>query len=199
MSRETVGGIAVAMLSLLLPTGCSRQTTLEVPHQEIAAKQLPFDHKADASGHSPTAGMPAIVVPSGTWIRVHLNSSLSSSSAHPGDVIAATLDEPLVVRQQTLAPPGASVTGKVLVAKAAGGLQDPGYMRITLTAILLDGKLRELKTSSLFLKGTRDSVVLASDQARGPSGSLIAGGSNVEFSPARQLSFRLTDNLFLPD
>ena len=42
----------------------------------------------------------------------------------------------------TLAPRGAVLTGKVLDAKASDQFQEAGYLRLALTAISLNGKIR---------------------------------------------------------
>jgi hypothetical protein len=189
---------ALALIGLLvLAGGCSRHTTLDIPKKQVASGQLPFDHLPRTSGHSPTAGMPRIVLPSGTWIRVHLRSPLSSATARAGDAVDAILDEALVVQQQTLALAGARVTGRILMAKAAGA--DPGYLRITLTSILLDGRLRELKTSSLFLKGAQAAAPDTGITQASLATPTIGLPGDVQFTPQRQLSFRLTENLDLPD
>jgi hypothetical protein len=44
------------------------------------------------------------------------------------------------------------VTGKVLDAKASGELQEPGYMRLALISVSLNGQSLPIQTSSIFVK-----------------------------------------------
>jgi hypothetical protein len=70
-----------------------------------------------------------------------------------GDAFETMLLEPVIVRGQTVAPRGTPLAGKVLEARAAGPLQDSGYMRLALTAISVNGKPLPIQTSNLFVKG----------------------------------------------
>jgi hypothetical protein len=223
MNRGSAAGVAVAALAILLTAECARQPSLDMPRQSIAAEQLPFEQPADKIGHSPTPRLP-VVIPSGTWLHVRLKSPLSSATSQPGDLWTATLDRPIIVRDQVLAAAETKITGTVIAAKASDGAEDPGYMRVTLSEILLKGKPCVLKTSSVFLKGAQREVVpveiargtvgpafiaAASDTERKGAGGaskpgsvlagLGAGKRDVEFPADRQLSFRLTESIPLPD
>src|SRR5207244_1500317 len=95
-------------------------------------QQMPFDRLADKKGVSPTASLLPASIPAGTPIAIRLQSPVSSASSQSGDSFEAALDEPVVINGQAVAPRGATVTGKVVEAKASGNLQDPGYLRLTL-------------------------------------------------------------------
>ena len=95
----------------------------------------------------------ALVVPANTAIYVRLQQSISSTTAQSGQNFSAELDEPLVVEGQTLAPKGAPVTGKVVAARDSGHLHNAGYLRITLSSIMLNGKTVPLQTNSVFVSG----------------------------------------------
>jgi hypothetical protein len=145
---------------------------------------------------------------------------LSSAASQSGDSFDAVLDEPIVIDGQTVAPRGAAVTGRVVAAKASGRLQDPGYLRLTLTSIEVNGKALPLQTSSIFAKGgsheKRNLAMIGGGAgagaliggiAGGGKGALIgsaigaAGGTGTAyatgkkdagFSAERRLTFRLT-------
>src|ERR1041385_1544583 len=97
---------------------------------------------ADNSGSQqlPFAESKPLVVPANTAIYVRLQQSISSATAQSGQNFSAVLDEPLLVEGQTLAPKGASVTGRVVAARDSGHLHNAGYLRITLSSITLNGK-----------------------------------------------------------
>jgi hypothetical protein len=94
-----------------------------------------------------------VVIPASTAIYVRLQQSLSSKTAQPGEKFSAVLDEPLVVDDQTVAPKGAPVEGRVVAARDSGHLHNSGYLRITLSSITVNGKSMPLQTNSMFVTG----------------------------------------------
>lgn len=92
--------------------------------------------------------------------------------------------------------------GRVVAAKASGGSQDPGYLRLVLTAISIDDKSLSLQTSSIFVKGNsrdqRGSVLVAAATPYA-SGKYASGKKDAKFSAGWRLTFRLTQTLPLPD
>lgn len=157
----------LAILSVVMTAalGCNRNAapalvanvpTQGSPSATSSAQDLPFNASDDKSeGISPTESLipPPHRVPVGTPIIVRLQSGVSSGSAHPGDNFTAVLDEPIIVGSQTLVPRGARVIGKVVAAKPAGELQDPGYLRLALASISVNGKSFPLQSSSISVKG----------------------------------------------
>jgi hypothetical protein len=164
-----------------------------------------------------------LTVPAGTVLNVRLQSSVSSATANPGQSFDAVLDEPLVVKGQTVAPRGAAVTGRVVEAKSSGRLHDSGYLQLTLASININGKPVPVETSSLFAKGANHNKrnaaligggagagALIGGLAGGGKGALIGGlvgagagtggayatgKKDVGFGAERRLSFRLTQPL----
>jgi hypothetical protein len=164
----------------LLFSACSRQPGLVSPAENPPSK-LPFDNSPLGAGISPTKAFASISIPSGTAIEIQLQSSLSSRESHPGDEFQAVLSGPIVVQGQTLAESGAAITGKVLAAKACRP-GEPGYLRLTLSSVVLNGKAEDVHSSSLFCKGgARDRF----------SSEAAAGTNDVHFSTGRRLTFRL--------
>jgi hypothetical protein len=231
--------IALAVLSLAL-TGCSG-----VPNSNGAAtdqNQLTSSTSGDSTApfsssnqdeksqpehkgfFSRTPAAPeTVTVPAGTVVNVRLQNSVSSATAAPGQTFDAVLDEPLVVKEQTIAPRGAAVTGRVVEAKSSGHLHDSGYIRLTLSTITVNGKAIPIETSSLFAKGANHNKrnaaligggtgagALIGGLAGGGKGALIGGlvgagagtggayatgKKDVGFGAERRLSFRLTQPL----
>jgi hypothetical protein len=205
--------LAVAWASLAWETGCSRQLAAPVAAGSASNAQLPFDRVSDSSGISPTAGFHVDGVPAGTAVTVRLQSALSSADTRAGDSFQAVLAEPMVVAGRTVVPLGTAITGSVVAGKASGGLNNPGYLRLTLASIVLSGKPIPLQTSTIFAKGgwykkrkppaivrseaggkgTTSASTVDSDVA--PEPLIDAGQSDVKFSTGHRLTFRLVQPL----
>jgi len=202
-------GFVVLLLALSL-AGCTQRESLPTSVETVSADQhLPFEGTSDKAGNFPTGSLTPTAIPAGTPVTIHLQLSLSSASSRPGDPFDAVLDEPIVVRGQTIAPRGVVLVGKVLDAKPADQFQEPGYLRLALTAISLSGKLVPIQTSSIFVKrGSHEqrNVTILRDGA-GKKGALIGasidapgttfatGSMDVGVAPERRLTFRLAQSL----
>jgi hypothetical protein len=210
---------AFFFISLVL-TGCSRQLGPLASDNSGTVQQMPFDRPADNKGISPTASLLPASIPPGTPITIRLQSSVSSASSRAGDSFDAVLEEPIIIDEQLIVARGATVTGKVVEAKASGHLQDPGYLRLTLTAVSVNSKRVPVQTSSIFVKGGSHEKrnlemigggaaagALIGGLAGGGKGALIgttlgaAGGTgtayatgkkDVGFAAERRLTFRLS-------
>jgi hypothetical protein len=202
MEFGAAGLLAALGLVAALATGCSRQPGALSDQGPASSQQLPFDDSSDKNGISPTASLALGEVPGGTPITVRMESAVSSATAHAGDSFHALLDEPIIVQGRTIAPRGAAVSGRFLAAKASGRLQEPGYLRITLTAISVSGRSLALQTSSIFVKGgshEQRNLLLVGGGSGGGAGSAIATGKrDIELPAERQLTFRLTQALPVP-
>jgi len=190
--------VATLVLSITVTLGCSRQLNVHTSDGDKNSDQLPFEYTADKTGISPTASLIAAEIPAGTPITVRLQAAMSSAASHSGDGFDAVLDKPILLQGQTIAPAGSAVRGKVLAAKASGHRQDPGFLRITLTEISLNGRFLALQTSSIFVKGvSREKRNLAvrggADAARvGALSTYAISNKDAGFSAEQRLIFRLT-------
>lgn len=206
--------VAVLLGLAILATGCSGigaqpRSTVTADHPDT--QKPPF-----------TESKP-LVVPASTAVYVRLQQSLSSSSAQAGQRFSAVLDEPLVMDNQTIAPQGTPVEGRVVAARESGHLHNSGYLRITLSSITLNGKSVPLQTNSMsvsggsykkrnlgFIGGGAGGGALIGALAGGGKGaaigSLIGAGAgtgaayatgkkDVGFAAERRLGFRLTQPL----
>jgi hypothetical protein len=208
---RTFLGRVTLVLALAMAAGCGRQASVPVVAETDAAPnpaeethKLPFAREGQPVGISPTSSLipPPASLPAGTPVTIRLQTALSSASARAGDTFAAVLDEPIIVAGQILAERGAVVTGRIIEAKAAAAMGAPGYLRLALTTLFLDGKAVQISSSSIFAKSSsrrKEPVRAAStggalvDSAY-PAAKTHAGTPlNINFGPEHRLTFRLTE------
>lgn len=194
----------VLALGLGPSQGCGRSNTLH-PSDTVSTtspQSLPFH--ADAA--QPTDGGKGLagtfdpkqasslpfrgrlqprLLPAGTLITVQLGDSLSAATARAGDAFTAAIATPLMVDQDTVLEAGTPVTGRVESvsvrsrANRVGTLPRSGYLRLTLSAVTVEGKPVELQTASLFARGT------------------LQPHEGIAVPKGRRLTFRLTTPLAL--
>jgi hypothetical protein len=123
----------------------------------------------NAESNSPRV-KPVVTFPVGTLVTVRLQTSVSSAASRAGEIFDAVLDEPLAVDQQTVAPRGAAVRGKVTVARRSGRLHHAGELGLTLVSVSIQGNDVPLETAHMYVKGS-------SHKKRNLA--LIGGGSGV--------------------
>ena len=205
-------------VSLAGALGCSRQFAVPGTGAAGDSGQLPFDRVSDAKGISPTAAFASESIPVGTEIVIQLRLPLSSADSRAGDSFEAVLDEPVALAGKTVMPQSTSVTGRIVAAKAASGQHDPGYVRLTLTSIAMNGKIIPLETSSIFAKGgryerpnqlttahgsepvdTSTAVGRTADSATRSESSHNLNRGDVRFSTGHRFTFRLAQPLHLQD
>jgi hypothetical protein len=188
------GRVSCALMAatLLLSTACSRQLGASGLTEDSKRSQLPFDRVSDAGGISPTDGVEGDEIPAGTQLNIRLQLPLSSASARVGESFSAVLDAPVIVAEKTVVPRGTLVTGSVMATKASE-LHDPGYLRLTLISMVVNGKTIPLRTSSIFAKGGSyaSSPTINGSALNSSQFSLSPSKDDVRFSTGHSLTFRL--------
>lgn len=190
---------AIVLLMLSLLCACSRPPAGNASNSADSQK-LPFDREPRSTGISPSQSLiPSTTkLPEGTPIPIRLQSALSSALSHAGDAFSATIDEPVVIDGQTRVARGTPATGRVLEAKPAassrGSSLEPGYLRIVLVSLKIDGRPVMIETSSIFAKGgSRDERNPATGAASGAGKEDKSRDKDkdIVFGIDRRLNFRL--------
>ncbi len=202
-------------ISVSLSQGCARPDAFHRTQSASGPEQkLPFhqnsDRAADDSAHpavppdgKPASGAPfrlashSRILPAGTLITVQLESSLSILRVHAGDEFTASVAGPITLDGETILERGAPVSGRIESAQPSmprpGLSPDPGYVRLTLNSVTVDGRTLALQTSSLFAKGSL--------QSTGSSAGAVSAtpSSDLLLLQGRRLTFRLTAPVAFPD
>jgi hypothetical protein len=167
-----------------------------------------------------------IVVPAGTILTVTTSQALSSKNSQAGQTFLAILGQPISVEGRPALPQGATVSGKVVSAKAKGRIKGEGELSLTLTSISLQHHTYEIQTSVVSStakgKGKRTAATTGGGAAGGALIGGIAGGGKgagigaligagagfiggaatgnkqVEIPAESALSFTLSESLTLP-
>ncbi len=121
-----------------------------------------------------------VTIPAGTRIAVRTIDAIDSTKNHVGDRFQASLEEPLMVGENTVVPKGADVYGRLAESKATGTFSGRSQLRLELTGIVINGQTVPVATGEYELTGKSKGASTAKRTVGGAAvGSIIgalAGG-----------------------
>jgi len=94
-----------------------------------------------------------IRVPSGTLVAVRMIDSVDSETAHAGETFKGSLDEPIVIDDETVFPKGSEVYVKLARVQAAGRVSGRSELELQLDRIYLGRKSYSLESSKYVSTG----------------------------------------------
>jgi hypothetical protein len=125
---------------------------------------------------APPAPPPPIVIPSGTPIRVSLITAVGSKTSEAGQKFEASLAEPIVVDDKVVVPKGASATGEVTEAHAAGRFKGAATLDLALTTLFIQGKPHSIQTAVMAEQTKGKGKRTAGMVGGGAGGGALIGG-----------------------
>jgi len=117
-----------------------------------------------------------VVVPAGTTLTVTTSQALSSKNSQAGETFLAVLAQPVSVQGRPALPRGATVSGRVVTAKAKGKVKGQGELSLTLTSISLEHHTFDLQTSVLSSTSKGKGKRTAATTGGGAAGGALIGG-----------------------
>ncbi len=122
----------------------------------------------------------AIVIPEGTVITVRLIDSIDSDATRAGEKFRASLDDPLVVNDRTVAERGADATLQVVRVQQSGKFTGKDEVALELFEITVNGRNYAVASSYAEVasgsRGARTAKVVGGTAAIGAAIGAIAGG-----------------------
>lgn len=125
-------------------------------------------------------GGDAVVVPSGSMVRVRINQAMDSKHTAPGTVFDGVVLNDVIAGGSVAIPRGAAIKGTVVQAKNAGELAGKGELKLQLTQLQLGGKIYPIVTDFWWHQGAdKTANTVGNTVGLGAMGALIgavAGG-----------------------
>jgi hypothetical protein len=123
---------------------------------------------------------PSVTFPSGTAITIRTTQNIDTDVNRAGDPFQATLEDPLTVGNQVIAPRGTEVIGKIAYARETGRVTGQSELVLELTDIKLGDRTYYLRTSDYSEVGSstgrRTATAAGGGAALGAIIGAIAGG-----------------------
>jgi hypothetical protein len=124
----------------------------------------------------PASYQGSVTVPSGTQIKIRMIDSVDSNHNQVGDAFKASLEQAIVVNDQTVVPKGADVYGKLEQATEAGHIAGRSQLKLALTGVVINGQTIPITTGDYSVTGKSRGVSTAERVGGGAAlGALIGG------------------------
>ncbi|HUI73208.1 MAG TPA: hypothetical protein VL354_21990 [Spirochaetia bacterium] len=123
---------------------------------------------------------PSVTLPADTAITIRTTDAIDSSRNRVGDVFNATLEDPITSGDQTIAPKGTPVKGRIAYSEQTGRVSGQSELVLELTELDLNGNQYALRTSDYQQVGSstgrRTATAAGGGAALGAIIGAIAGG-----------------------
>jgi hypothetical protein len=135
----------------------------------------PAEAYAERSDHASRA----VIIPTGTRLRVRLGQTLDTKRSRPGERFVAYLDAPVLAGQRVIIPKGTAFEGRVVEAKPSGRLKGKAYLAVRLDSFRLHGRIYPIATAANFESSRhkkRNLAIIGGSTGTGATVGAVAGG-----------------------
>lgn len=163
----------------------SSRTPAKTPAPEAEPPASPASPTPTTATNA-TAAQPApppperITIPQGTRVNVRMIDPVNSAVNRTGDILHASLADPIKVGKQIVAPQGADVYLRLVEVQSAGHLSGHSELRLELYRIQIQGESYPLVSNDYIDKGAsrtkRTVMTILGSSAVGAAIGAIAGG-----------------------
>jgi len=128
-------------------------------------------------------------VPSGTLVSVRMIDSVDSSTAHVGESFKASLDQPIMLDNETIFPRGSEIYVKLARVETAGRVRGQSELELQLDRIFLGKQSYLLETSTYTTTGAAQGTKTARSAGLGAAlgaaiGAISGGGKGAAIGAA---------------
>jgi ribosome maturation factor RimP len=163
------------------------RTTKTVSKKDIADVRV-VDPNDKPAALPPIAKFREYTIPAGTKVSVRLGEAVSSATSQPGDVVSATLADPVTVDGIHVLPAGSTVRGKVTEVQPAGKVKGRASLALAFDSVTARGETYPLDAKfSVVAPSTtnRDIDKVAIPAAGGAIiGAILGGGKGAAIGAA---------------
>jgi len=184
-----INRLAVFVITISFPLciwSCNKSaSTTSDPNQAAAANPTSAANEQPGSSAKPLPAPlpqepppppPPIVIPAGTLITVNLLTKVGSKVSHAGDRFEASLAEPIVAGEKVVIPKGASASGTVTTAHAAGRFKGGATLDLALDTLAIHGVPRRIQTAISAEQSKGKGKRTAGMVGGGAAGGALIGG-----------------------
>jgi hypothetical protein len=147
------------------------------------------------------AGASGITIPADTRVTIRMIDSVDSDTARLGQTFKASLDEPLEVNGQVVAPRGADVSTKLVRDEQSGKIEGRTVLTLALASITINGQPVDVTSTDVTQesasRGSKSAKVIGGTAALGTiigaggAVQVFTSGQKVKIPSETRLTFRL--------
>jgi hypothetical protein len=179
MNREKRSAILLLALFVCL-AGCSGKSSSGTSGGGSGSETSGTAAPAAQPQPPPPPPPPPIVIPAGMLLTINLQQAVSSKTNNDGDPFTGTLANAIVINGDTVIPKGASASGTVTQAHAAGKFKGAATLALRLESVEINGQPFAIQTTAFSQqskgKGKRTAVMIGGGTGGGALIGGLAGG-----------------------
>ncbi len=152
---------------------------------EVAGSETAYSPAPAAASPAPApapvrAAIQHVTIPGGTPLSVRMSQGVDSGRNRMGDTFRATLESPIMVGEQVVAPQGTDVVGRLAELKSGGRFAGRSELALELIRLEMNGKSYPIDTTQWTAQGRsegkRTAATVGGGAAIGAIIGAIAGG-----------------------